>query len=85
MSNNIELISYAGTDYPTRYVIINTLGEVLISTTQLNDALVDANGAYCSQDAALLDERICYFVEPDDIFLEESKLSHLLENELGFK
>lgn len=82
MTTDIEFITNAGVKYPTRYISICNLGEVLISTTALNNALIDFNGAYHSPEATQIDERIFYFIEPNDIFLDENKLSYIIENEL---
>ena len=82
MINDVEIISYSDVHYPVRQVNIGMLGDILISTTLLNDALVDSNGAYVTEDAVHVDETICYFVHPDEIYLEESELRKLLEHEL---
>ena len=78
----IEYIKYNGFDHPVRNVFLRTFGEVFISTTHLNNALVDSNGAYRSEEAVLVDKSICYFVDPDIIFMDENKLRHIIEREL---
>jgi len=75
-------ITYNGIDYPTRNIFLRLYGQILISTTELNDALVDCCGAYRSKEANRVDEQICYFVKPDEIFMEEGKLKRLIEFEL---
>ena len=82
---NIDYIEYKNATYPTKRVDLRTYGEVLISTTLLNDALFDPAGNYQSDDARYLDEKICYFVMPDEIYLEDELLVSMLENELDIE
>jgi len=82
MINDVDIISYSEVEYPVRQVNIRIYGDILISTTLLNDALVNSSGAYVTEDAVRVDEAICYFVQPNEIYLEESELRNLLEHEL---
>ena len=83
MTSNLEMITYAGFDYHGRRVCICPFGHVLVSTTLLNSVLMDSNGAYISEEARLIDEQVCYFVEPDEICLGDNQLRQLLISELG--
>ena len=82
MYNDAETIIFAGNEYPGRYVALPEFGNVLISVSPLNDALVGPTGAYVSSEARFVDEGICYFVEPDEIWLDEKQLVELLAFEL---
>lgn len=79
---DFETISYLGNEYPGRYVYVPTFGNILISTSELNDALINSDGAYASEEASIVDQQICFFVDTNDLQLEENKLRQLLIYEL---
>ena len=82
MTSDFEEITYFGKKYLGRRIYVPTFGVILISTTDLNDALVAPDGLYSSEEAIFVDKQICFFVEPDKIHLNESQLMQLLINEL---
>ena len=85
MYSEMETIIFAGEEFSSRYLDLPEFGNVLISVSPLNNALIDTNGAYTSKEAYAVDEGICYFVEPDDIWLEEKQLVELLISELDIE
>jgi len=77
----MELIKYKGEKYPT--VIINfPFGERKISTTKLNDSLMNNDGSYVSEEARFIDEQIFYFVEEEDIYLQKKELAKMILSEI---
>ena len=56
--------------------------EVLISTTNLNEALFSPEGKYLSEEAELIDNQIFYFVEKNEIGLSDKILVELLKAQI---
>jgi len=75
-------ITYNGIKYPTRNIFLRSFGQILMSTTELNDSLVDCCGTYRSKEEIRVDGYICYFVGTDEILLVESELKHIIESDL---
>ena len=85
MGYDMETIIYAGNEYRGRYLYLPTFGEVLISTTDLSDALMYPNGSYSSEEAQFVDEHIFYFVDPNEIEYDDNQLTQLLICELDIE
>jgi hypothetical protein len=49
-------------------------GERTVGTEKLNDALMTDDGGYVSEEAKLIDESIFYFVEENNLCLQEKEL-----------
>ncbi len=69
-----EIIEFNNNFYLARRVKIKDVGEVLISTESLNEALMK-DGKYTSEEARNIDEKIYFFVEDEHINLTEKELS----------
>lgn len=78
----MELIKFKGNEYPS--LIINfPFGERKISTTKLNDSLMNYAGGYVSEEARFIDEQIFYFVEEEDIHhLQKKELVEMILSEI---
>ena len=77
----METIKFEGNNYP--YVLVEMpFGERRISTQTLNEKVMNADGSYASQKAALIDEQIFYFVSDLDISLDSDKLVRLILSEI---
>ena len=74
----MEEITFRNVGYQTRLIELPILGNVLISTTALNEALMTGDGGYVSIEASQIDEKMYYFVEDVEIQLPDSALSNLL-------
>ncbi|UYF71867.1 MULTISPECIES: hypothetical protein [Acinetobacter] len=74
----MEEITFRNVGYQTRLIELPILGNVLISTTALNEALMTGDGGYVSIEASQIDEKIYYFVEDVEIKLPDSELSNLI-------
>ena len=77
----IETIEFQKMQYRVREIKLPNLGEVLISTTSLNDALLK-NGKYVSNDALAIDEQIFYFVNEREITFSNKKLINLVSTQV---
>lgn len=85
LTNEIDNITYCEVKYPIKHIFVQSFGNIPISTTVLNSALVDSFGNYTSTDAAYIDERVCYYVEPDEFFMGESELRCIIEQTPSMK
>ncbi|MFT4203471.1 MAG: hypothetical protein QM610_06105 [Chitinophagaceae bacterium] len=74
----MEEITFQEINYQIREIEIPEVGNVLISTTTLNDALITEDGGYVSIEASNVDEKIFFFVENNEITLSDSELSNLI-------
>jgi hypothetical protein len=77
------MIKFRNKKYKSRTIYLSEFYEVLISTTSLNDALMNEAGSnYVSEEAMYIDELIYYFVEENEIDLPEDELRTLLLTEV---
>jgi hypothetical protein len=77
------MIKFRNKKYKSREIYLSEFYEVLISTTSLNDALMNEVGSnYVSEEAMYIDELIYYFVEENQIDLPEDELRTLLLTEV---
>lgn len=72
------MIIFQNINYKIRELNLPKFGDVLISTTSLNEKLFDLTGKYVSDEALLIDEQIFYFVEECEIDNDLSILTELL-------
>ena len=78
----MDTIRFQNKEYKTRKIELPELGSVLISTTSLNDALMNSGSEYISEEAKKIDEEIYFFVEENEIELSDEKLIILLTLEV---
>jgi len=74
------MIQFQNKEFPTRVLNLPEFGEVLISTTSLNDLLL-RDDDYTSDEASAIDEEIFYFVEEEQIKLSYDNIIKLLSTE----
>jgi len=73
-------ISFLNKSYPVRELFLDSISlEVTISTSDLNDALMNKDGSYVSESARIIDEEIFFFVERNEIELNDIELIKILE------
>ena len=73
-------ISFLNKSYPVRELFLDSISlEVTISTSDLNNALMNKDGSYVSESARILDEEIYFFVERNEIELDDIELIKILE------
>lgn len=73
----MKTILFENKEYQIQELSLPEFGDVLISTTTLNDSLL-TGGDYISKAARELDEAIFYFVEPNEINLSKKQLSSIV-------
>lgn len=77
------MIKFNGKEYPTKEFTIHEgmedEEEVLVSTTELQDALFDGDGHYVSDEAMNVDAMIYYFLDEQDFNLPDEKIIEILE------
>lgn len=74
----MNTLKFQDREYSLREINLPDIGTVTISTVELNDALLNSRYDYVSEEAQVIDEGIYFFVEEEEIGLEESKLSELI-------
>jgi hypothetical protein len=77
----MEKINFEGKEYPT--LLLNfPFGERQISTEKLNEDLMNFDGSYVSENARFIDESIFYFVDEENLKLDEAELTQLILSEI---
>ncbi|RKS00852.1 hypothetical protein [Flavobacterium sp. 102] len=77
----MDTIKFQNKEYKAREIELNELGKILVSTTSLNNALMINGSNYVSNEAENIDERIYYFIEEDEIELNETDLVKLISSQ----
>jgi len=75
-------IEFQNNQYKTREIELPEIGNILISTTSLNQLLLNDDGGYVSDEAISVDERVYYFVDENEIELSDYELIDLLTSEI---
>ena len=71
----MNFFCFENNKYPYRELYLNDFSNVIISTRSLSSVLMNEDGTYTSLKAQHLDEKIFYFIEDEDIFNDETKLT----------
>lgn len=77
----MEKIYFQGKEYPS-ILLSFPFGERQISSEKLNEDLMDFDGSYVSEKARLIDESIFYFVDEENLKLDEAELTQLILAEI---
>lgn len=72
-------LKFQNTEYRIRKIETPELGNVLISTISLNNALLNNGSGYVSKEAQHIDEEIYFFVEDNEIELQDTELINLIK------
>jgi hypothetical protein len=78
----MNTLKFQNTDFKTREIELPDLGNVLISTSSLNNALMNNGSDYVSEEAKNIDEEIYFFVEDDEIELNEEDLIKIVSSQV---
>ncbi len=79
----MDTISYHGHEYPVRVVDIpGWMKDARISTTGLNDELMNRDGNYVDEEGRAIDEAIFFYVEEQEIEKPEEELAKLILGKL---
>ncbi|OAQ39875.1 hypothetical protein A5893_09920 [Pedobacter psychrophilus] len=76
-----DKIEFHNKEYLIREIELPKIGNVLISTVELNDLLMNDKGGYVSDEAISVDEKIYYFVQENEIKLSDDDLIKLLKEQ----
>jgi hypothetical protein len=68
--------------FPSRHLESTILGNISVSTTELNELIMDSNGEYTSKEAVDADEEILFFVSAQEIMFVDNELIDLIQQEL---
>jgi len=77
----MDTIKFQNKKYKAREIELPELGNVLISTTSLNDALMNNGSDYVSDEAKNIDEEIYFFVEESEVEINEVDLVKLISQQ----
>lgn len=77
----MENIKFKGVEYPILQLNF-PFGERIISTEKLNDNLMNTDGTYVSEIAQLIDEKIFYFIDEENLSLPKDDLIRLILSEI---
>lgn len=72
-------LKFQNTEYKIRKIETPELGNVLISTISLNTSLLNNGSAYVSKEAQQIDEEIYFFVEDNEMELQDTELINLIK------
>lgn len=75
------MITFQNINFKTRSILLPEFGDVLISTSSLNEKLLNGS-SYVSKEALKVDEQIFYFVEENEISLPNQKLTEIILNQV---
>ena len=79
----MDTISYHGHEYPVRVVDIpGWMKDARISTTGLNEELMNRDGSYVDDEGEGIDETIFFYVEGQEIEKPEEELTKLILSRL---
>lgn len=74
----MDKIEFQNNQYKVREIELPEIGNVLISTTSLNNFLLNNDDNYVSDEAISVDENIYFFVDENEIELSDYELFNLL-------
>jgi hypothetical protein len=74
----METVFFNNQIFKVREIDYPNCGNVLISTIALNELLMTDDATYSSEEARIIDEQIFYFVEDDEIELDEKDLTEVI-------
>lgn len=77
----MEKVEFENKEYVVKEIKLPRIGNVYISTTSLNDALMYNGNDYVSVEAQKIDEMIYFFVEENEIEMNEEDLIKLVIRE----
>ncbi|MCM0665126.1 hypothetical protein [Flavobacterium tyrosinilyticum] len=75
-------ICFQNRKFKIREIKLPEIGSVLISTTSLNELLLNKNQNYVSNEANKIDESIYFFVDDNEIELSDIELLDLITKEV---
>jgi hypothetical protein len=68
--------------HETKWVKLPEFGNVLIAKITLRDILLDDNCEYTSEEAAVVDKSIFFYIQDNDFNISDKSLSKLITSQL---
>jgi uncharacterized protein (DUF1499 family) len=78
----MSTIDFAERQFEVREIFLPQFGNILLSTSSLNEILMNKNGGYVSEEAKRVDEQIFYYIDDSEMKLEDEKLIHLVSKQI---
>ncbi len=76
------MITFQNINFPIREILLPKVGNIVIATQSLNEMLFNVNNQYVSFEAEQIDNQIFYFVENEQIELEDKILIKIVNKEI---
>jgi hypothetical protein len=78
----VQTIVFQKSEYPIREVKIPNFGNVIVSTINLSDKLLNKGYCYVSEKAQLIDEQIFYYVDLEQMKLSDKEIAKIILSEI---
>lgn len=78
----MDVIKFQNREYKLREIELPEVGSVSISTANLNNALMNNGNNYVSKEAQSIDEEVYFFVEENEIELNDVDLINLISSQV---
>lgn len=78
----MDTINFQNNEFKVREIELPKIGNVLISTNSLNESLLNEDGGYVSDEAIIVDEKIFYFVDDNEMELSNDEFINLITKEV---
>ena len=78
----MDTINFQNKEFKLRELELPEIGNVLIATNSLNESLLNEYGSYVCDEAIIVDEKIFYFVNDNEIRLSDKELMNLINEEI---
>jgi hypothetical protein len=78
----VQTIVFQKSEYPIREVEIPNFGNIIVSTINLSDKLLNKGYCYVSEKAQLIDEQIFYYVDLEQMKLSDKEIAKIILSEI---
>lgn len=78
----MDTINFQNKEFEVIELEFPEIGNVFISTSSLNESLLNECGGYVSDEAIMVDESIFYFVNDNEMKLSDEELINLITEEI---
>ena len=78
----MDTINFQNKEFKLRELELPEIGNVLIATNSLNESLLNEYGSYVCDEAIIVDEKIFYFVNDNEMRLSDKELMNLINEEI---
>ena len=75
----MDTLKFQNIEYQIREIEMPEIGNILISTTSLNNVIMNNGHVYISEEAKNIDDEIYFYVEDNEIELQDIELISLIK------